>query len=182
MGNYISSMISSALNGLVGTKPVRIIMIGLDAAGKTTVLYKLKLGEVVTTIPTIGFNVESVKYKNIEFVLWDVGGQGRIRALWKHYFQNTQAIVYIVDAADTDRVDETRDMLNEVLSSDELTGAPLIVLANKQDLPGALTASELTQRLGLNTLRGRRWYIQACCATSGDGLYEGLDWLAKEVK
>ena len=87
-----------------------------------------------------------------------------------------------MDAADTDRIDESRDRLNEVLSSDELNGAPLIVLANKQDLPGAMRTSELTQRLGLNTLRGRRWYIQACCAPSGDGLYEGLDWLAKEVK
>jgi signal recognition particle receptor subunit beta len=97
-------------------------------------------------------------------------------------FQNTQGIIYVVDSADADRVDESRERLNEVLSSDELVGVPLIVLANKQDLPGALNVSEMTQRLGLNTLRGRRWYIQACCAGNGEGLYEGLDWLAKEVR
>jgi signal recognition particle receptor subunit beta len=97
-------------------------------------------------------------------------------------FQNTQGIIYVVDSADVDRVDEARERLNEVLSSDELVGVPLIILANKQDLPCALNVSEMTQRLGLNTLRGRKWYIQACCAGNGEGLYEGLDWLAKEVR
>ena len=67
--------------------------VGLDAAGKTTILYKLKLGEVVTTIPTIGFNVETVEYKNISFTVWDVGGQDKIRPLWRHYFQNTQVSI-----------------------------------------------------------------------------------------
>ncbi|GBO22853.1 ADP-ribosylation factor 4 [Araneus ventricosus] len=82
--------ISSIFNRLFGKKQVRILMVGLDAAGKTTILYKLKLGEIVTTIPTIGFNVETVEYKNICFTVWDVGGQDKIRPLWRHYFQNTQ--------------------------------------------------------------------------------------------
>ena len=76
---------------MVGKQEMRILMVGLDAAGKTTILYKLKLGEVVTTIPTIGFNVETVEYKNISFTVWDVGGQDKIRPLWRHYYQNTQA-------------------------------------------------------------------------------------------
>ena len=71
-------------------KEMRILMVGLDAAGKTTILYKLKLGEIVPTIPTIGFNVETVEYKNISFTVWDVGGQDKIRPLWRHYFQNTE--------------------------------------------------------------------------------------------
>lgn len=74
---------------LFSKKEMRILMVGLDAAGKTTILYKLKLGEIVTTIPTIGFNVETVEYKNISFTVWDVGGQDKIRPLWRHYFQNT---------------------------------------------------------------------------------------------
>ena len=73
-------MFSKVFAGLIGKKDVRILMVGLDAAGKTTILYKLKLGEIVTTIPTIGFNVETVEYKNISFTVWDVGGQDKVRA------------------------------------------------------------------------------------------------------
>ena len=99
--------ISSLFGRLFAKKQMRILMVGLDAAGKTTILYKLKLGEIVTTIPTIGnlkiifiriiklinqigFNVETVEYKNISFTVWDVGGQDKIRPLWRHYYQNTQ--------------------------------------------------------------------------------------------
>ena len=72
--------------------------VGLDAAGKTTILYKLKLGEVVTTIPTIGFNVETVHYKNITFTVWDVGGQDKIRPLWRHYYEDAQGLIFVVDS------------------------------------------------------------------------------------
>ncbi|KAL5541449.1 hypothetical protein UlMin_009159 [Ulmus minor] len=85
-------------NRLFAKKDMRILMVGLDAAGKTTILYKLKLGEIVTTIPTIGFNVETVEYKNISFTVWDVGGQDKIRPLWRHYFQNTQGLIFVVDS------------------------------------------------------------------------------------
>uniref|UniRef100_A0A3B5BMM9 ADP-ribosylation factor 4-like n=1 Tax=Stegastes partitus TaxID=144197 RepID=A0A3B5BMM9_9TELE len=149
--------ISSIFGRLFGKKQMRILMVGLDAAGKTTILYKLKLGEIVTTIPTIGFNVETVEYKNISFTVWDVGGQDKIRPLWRHYFQNTQ------------------------LLEDELKDAVLLVFANKQDLPNALTVSELTEKLGLQALRNKTWYIESTCATQGTGLYEGLDWLSKEL-
>jgi len=100
MGLFFSSLFS----GLVGSEEVRILMVGLDAAGKTTILYKLKLGEVVTTIPTIGFNVETVEYKNISFTVWDVGGQDKIRPLWRHYYANTQGIIFVIDSNDRDRV------------------------------------------------------------------------------
>merc|ERR1719449_498061 len=96
---------------LVGKQEMRILMVGLDAAGKTTILYKLKLGEVLTTIPTIGFNVETVEYKNISFTIWDVGGQDKIRPLWRHYYQNTQGIIFVVDSNDRDRIGEARDEL-----------------------------------------------------------------------
>ena len=101
-------MFSKVFAGLIGKKDVRILMVGLDAAGKTTILYKLKLGEIVTTIPTIGFNVETVEYKNISFTVWDVGGQDKIRPLWRHYYQNTQGLIFVVDSSDRDRVDEAR--------------------------------------------------------------------------
>ncbi|KAF2295379.1 hypothetical protein GH714_032706 [Hevea brasiliensis] len=162
-------------------KEMRILMVGLDAAGKTTILYKLKLGEIVTTIPTIGFNVETVEYKNVSFTVWDVGGQDKIRPLWRHYFQNTQGLIFVVDSNDRERISEARDELHRMLSEDELRDATLLVFANKQDLPNAMTVSEITDKLGLHSLRQRRWYIQATCATSGQGLYEGLDWLSSNI-
>jgi len=161
-----------------GKKEMRILMVGLDAAGKTTVLYKLKLGELVTTIPTIGFNVETVQYKNIHFTVWDVGGQDKIRPLWRHYYQNTQGVIFVVDSNDRERVSEASEELQKMLREDELRDAAVLVLANKQDLPNAMSVAEVTDKLGLHSMRNRKWYIQATCATSGDGLYEGLDWLA----
>ncbi|XP_054575093.1 ADP-ribosylation factor 3 isoform X6 [Eptesicus fuscus] len=178
MGNIFGNLLKS----LIGKKEMRILMVGLDAAGKTTILYKLKLGEIVTTIPTIGFNVETVEYKNISFTVWDVGGQDKIRPLWRHYFQNTQGLIFVVDSNDRERVNEAREELMRMLAEDELRDAVLLVFANKQDLPNAMNAAEITDKLGLHSLRHRNWYIQATCATSGDGLYEGLDWLANQLK
>merc|ERR1712107_381551 len=173
---------SKVLGKLFGKKDVRILMVGLDAAGKTTILYKLKLGEIVTTIPTIGFNVETVEYKNISFTVWDVGGQDKIRPLWRHYFQNTQGLIFVVDSNDRERIGEARDELMRMLAEDELREAVLLIFANKHDLPNAMNAAEITDKLGLHSLRNRNWYIQATCATSGDGLYEGLDWLSNQLK
>ena len=172
--------ISNLFSRLFAKKQMRILMVGLDAAGKTTILYKLKLGEIVTTIPTIGFNVETVEYKNISFTVWDVGGQDKIRPLWRHYYQNTQGLIYVVDSSDKERVEESREELHKMLNEDELRDAIVLVFANKQDLPDAVSVSELTQRLKLNELR-RKWYVQAACATQGTGLYEGLDWLSNEL-
>ncbi|XP_053574307.1 ADP-ribosylation factor 1 [Bombina bombina] len=157
MGNIFANL----FKGLFGKKEMRILMVGLDAAGKTTILYKLKLGEIVTTIPTIGFNVETVEYKNISFTVWDVGGQDKIRPLWRHYFQNTQGMLTL------------KSVLN-------VKG--IWKLNANLDLPNAMNAAEITDKVGLHSLRHRNWYIQATCATSGDGLYEGLDWLSNQLK
>ncbi|ETO18447.1 ADP-ribosylation factor, partial [Reticulomyxa filosa] len=198
----------------------RALMIGLDASGKTTILYKLKLGETVTTIPTIGFNVEDVTYKNAKITFWDVGGQlhcntytiydcplfyetrpnitfllfaclcfffqkkkkrERIRPLWRHYYQNTSLIVFVVDSSDRERIDEVGHELSRVLAEDELRNAPLLVWANKQDLPNRLDPDTIAKRLGLTTLKTRPWHIQGCCAVTNDGLYEGIEWFLQVV-
>merc|ERR1719429_737623 len=121
---------------MIGKQDMRILMVGLDAAGKTTVLYKLKLGEVVTTIPTIGFNVETVEYRNLNFTVWDVGGQDRIRPLWRHYFTGTNAVIYVVDSNDRDRTEDAREdareELTKMLNEYEMRDAVLLVFANKQ--------------------------------------------------
>ncbi|MES1917164.1 MAG: hypothetical protein MHM6MM_008920 [Cercozoa sp. M6MM] len=185
MGNLLSSIVKM----FSGMDESRLIVVGLDAAGKTTLLYNLKLGQNIVTIPTIGFNVERLQYKNLEFEAWDIGGQEHIRKLWHHYFQNTDGIIFVVDSSDGERIDQTdpstgnaKEELSAVLSSDELRGVPLLVMANKQDLPGAVGVSELTERLALDQLRDRKWHAQACIATTGDGIYEGLDWLADAVR
>lgn len=172
--------ISSILNRLFNKKQVRILMIGLDSAGKTTILYKLKLGEIVTTVPTIGFNVESVVYKNICFTVWDIGGQDKIRSLWRHYYQNTNGIIFVVDSSDRERIDKARVELEKLIELIELREAVLLIFANKQDLPNSMSASELYEKLDLKKIKNREWFIQGTCATSGYGLCEGLDWLSNE--
>ena len=171
----------SVFKRLFSKKEMRILMVGLDAAGKTTILYKLKLGEIVTTIPTIGFNVETVEYKNINFTVWDVGGQDKIRPLWRHYYQNTQGIIFVVDSNDRERAEDAREELHRMLNEPELSDAVLLVFANKQDLPKAMKPADVAEKLGLSSLRTRVWHIQGCCATTGDGLYEGLDWLVETL-
>ncbi|GAM23588.1 hypothetical protein SAMD00019534_067630 [Acytostelium subglobosum LB1] len=177
MGSAFGKLFAS----FFGKKDMRILMVGLDAAGKTTILYKLKLGEIVTTIPTIGFNVETVEFRNISFTVWDVGGQDKIRPLWRHYFQNTQGLIFVVDSNDRERTQEACDELQKMLNEDELRDAVLLVFCNKQDLPNAMSVAEVTDKLNLHSLRQRKWYIQSTCATSGDGLYEGLDWLSNTL-
>ncbi|XP_066526734.1 ADP-ribosylation factor 4-like [Hoplias malabaricus] len=177
----MGTIISSIFLRFTEKKQLRILMVGLDAAGKTTVLYKLKLGEVVTTIPTLGFNVETVEYRNISFTVWDVGGQDVIRRLWRHYYHNTSGLIFVVDSNDPERITEASEELQKMLQEDELRDAVVLVLANKQDLPKAMPVLEITERMGLDTMRGRNWYVQPACAVSGSGLFEGLDWLSTQL-
>ena len=156
-------IISKIFDRIEKKKDVRILMVGLDAAGKTTILYKLKLGEVVTTIPTIGFNVETVEYKNINFTVWDVGGQDKIRPLWRHYYQNANALVFVVDSNDRDRIGEAKEELNKMLGEEELKDAVLLVFANKMDLPNAMSAAEVSEKLELNTKNNRQWSKDGFC-------------------
>jgi small GTP-binding protein len=173
MGGYISRIFKK--------EEIRILIQGLDAAGKTTILYKLKLGEVVTTIPTIGFNVETISYKNIDITCWDVGGRDKIRPLWRHYYKNTNALIWVVDSNDVERMEVTKDEMMRTLKEDELNYIPLLVYCNKQDLPNAMSSLNVAEALELNKFT-RSWFIQGCSATSGDGLYDGLDWLSTAIR
>ncbi|PWA16228.1 hypothetical protein CCH79_00004489 [Gambusia affinis] len=154
------------LSKIFGNKEMRILMLGLDAAGKTTILYKLKLGQSVTTIPTVGFNVETVTYKNVKFNVWDVGGQDKIRPLWRHYYTGTQGLIFVVDCADRDRIDEARQELHRIINDREMRDAMILIFANKQDLPDAMKPHEIQEKLGLTRIRDRNWYVQPSCATT----------------
>ncbi|XP_053723065.1 uncharacterized protein LOC128760097 [Synchiropus splendidus] len=176
----MGTVLSFLLSRLTAKTPVRILMVGLDAAGKTTLLYRLKLAEVVTTIPTLGFNVETVEYKNISFTVWDVGGQTIIRPLWRHYYTNTQGLIFVVDSNDRERIKEAAEELHQLLDEHELKNVAVLVFANKQDLPMAMSSSDVTEALGLSRV-SQPWLVQSSCAVSGSGLAEGLDWLSKEI-
>nr|XP_027193264.1 uncharacterized protein LOC101504564 [Cicer arietinum] len=165
-----------------GSSEMRVVMLGLDAAGKTTILYKLHIGEVLSTVPTIGFNVEKVQYKNVVFTVWDVGGQEKLRPLWRHYFNNTDGLIYVVDSLDRERIGQAKQEFQAIINDPFMLNSVILVFANKQDLRGAMTAMEVCEGLGLFQLRNRKWHIQGTCALKGDGLYEGLDWLASTLK
>ncbi|CAF1165478.1 unnamed protein product [Adineta steineri] len=162
----------------------RILMLGLDAAGKTTILYKVKLNENLETLPTIGFNVERVSpCRGVSFEVWDVGGQENIRRLWRHYYSNTDGLIFVIDSNDQERIDEAREELHGILSAPDMSSVPLVVLANKQDLPNAMKTSDIAQKLGLNTLGGKhKWFIQPACAVTGDGLLEGMLEMSNLIK
>jgi len=170
------------LSKIFGNREMRILMLGLDAAGKTTILYKLKLGQSVTTIPTVGFNVETVTYIKVKFNVWDVGGQDKIRPLWRHYYTGTHGLIFVVDCADRDRIDEARMELHRIINDREMRDAIILIFANKQDLPDAMKPHEIQEKLGLTRISDRSWYVQPACATTGDGLYEGLTWLTMNHK
>ena len=154
---------------LLGKKNVRILMVGLDAAGKTTVLYQLKMGETVKTIPTIGFNVETLEYKGLCFTMWDVGGQDKLRPLWKHYYQNTDGLIFVVDSNDGERIPFASNELKKILAEEEMKDCCVLVLANKQDLSGALSPTEVTKKMDMEILKEEL------------GLFKGLRLLLDKV-
>ena len=152
-------------------------------------LYTLKAGEVRTDIPTIGLNVKTLKIRGklslTTMVSWDLGGRGNMRPFWRAYFQgyeNVDALVFMVDSSDLKRMKEARMELDNMLREDGLLEKPLLVFANKQDLPGALSVPEVVDKLGLHGIRNRQWYIQESVATEGKGLTDGLEWLTRELQ
>ncbi|PWA47773.1 ADP-ribosylation factor 1 [Artemisia annua] len=171
----------SRVRQLLARRDIKILMLGLDDSGKTTILFKLKLGDFVATVPTIGFNVEALEYKNIRFTVWDVGGQDTIRPLWKHYYRNTHALIFVVDSHNKRRIYQARNELHRLLHEDELRDATILVFANKQDLPNAMHVSEVVDKLKLHSISQHRWHIQSTSATTGQGLYEGLTWLTSNI-
>jgi ADP-ribosylation factor-like protein 1 len=175
-------LFSRVFSKLFGSKEVRILILGLDNAGKTTILYRLQAGEVVQTIPTIGFNVETVQFKNIKLQVWDLGGQTSIRPYWRCYYPNTNGIIYVVDSCDRDRLPDAEQELRLMLEEEELNNVTLLVLANKQDLPEALSSAEVSEGLGLTGIRNRQWAIFQTSALKGTGIQDGLDWLTNVLQ
>ncbi|CAG5120087.1 unnamed protein product [Candidula unifasciata] len=158
---------------------LRILLLGLDNAGKTTLLKVLASEDISHITPTQGFNIKSVQSKGFKLNVWDIGGQRRIRPYWKNYFENTDLLIYVIDSSDRKRFEETGDELTELLEEEKLAGVPVLIFANKQDLLTAAKASEIAEGLNLNAIRDREWQIQACSALTGEGVKEGVEWMTK---
>ena len=187
---------------LFGRRRIRVLMIGLDGSGKTSILYKLLTGVLVTTIPTVGYNLETVRHKNTSFEVWDAGGQQSIRAIWRMYYLKSRALIFVVDCNERERIKEAKSELDLALDNVDLGNAALLVMANKQvpstdihvqaahfslihypqDLPSAMSAADITEQLGLRSITNRKWHVHETCAPSGEGISDAFDWLVAAVR
>jgi|EP00002_Diphylleia_rotans_P009908 ADP-ribosylation factor-like protein 3 len=158
-------------------REVRILLLGLDNAGKTTILKTLSEEDITHIMPTQGFNIKSLVRDNFKLNVWDIGGQKTIRPYWRNYFDQTDALVFVIDSADKARLEESGIELNLLLEEEKMAGVPVLIFANKQDLINAATAEEITTSLSLHSIRGRPWQIQACSAKKNEGLSEGMEWI-----
>jgi ADP-ribosylation factor-like protein 2 len=163
-------------------REVRVLILGLDNAGKTTIVKKLNGEDIDTISPTLGFNISALDHKDYKLNLWDIGGQSSIRAYWRNYFEETDALIWVVDSADRLRFEDCRQELHKLLLEERLAGATLLVLSNKQDLRGAAACSEIAEQLHLKEISGsHHWRIMACSAVTGLNLASGFDWLLDDV-
>lgn len=164
-------------------KEVRLLILGLDNAGKTTILKKFNGEDIHSISPTLGFNIQTLEYSGYKLNVWDVGGQKTIRSYWRNYFEATDGLIWVVDSADKRRLRDCKEELHSLLSQEKLAGASLLIFANKQDLEGALTAEGIAEALELSgdAFRTRHWAIKPCSAVTGDGLVEGIDWMISDI-
>ena len=164
-------------------RTLRLLILGLDNAGKTTVLKKFNGSDISTIEPTLGFDIKTLDHRGYRLNCWDVGGQSTIRSYWRNYFEETDGLVWVVDSADPGRFPDCRRELEQVLSQEKLSGATVLVFANKQDLVGAASVEEIAKALGLDgegAGENRHWMILPCSAVTGKGLLEGMDWMVDD--
>jgi len=183
IGSCLQKMgILSMLRGLrKDDRQARILILGLDNAGKTTILRKLSDEKITNVMPTQGFNIKTIVQDGFRLNLWDIGGQQQVRQYWRNYFDGSDALVYVIDSADRRPTTESGVELAKLLDEKELLGVSLLIFANKQDLLTALTPQDLADAMQLQNIRDRPWHIQACSAKDGSGINEGLHWLLNSI-
>ncbi|KAH8985878.1 GTP-binding protein [Lactarius akahatsu] len=167
-------------------KEMRVLFLGLDNAGKTTILKKLNGEDITGVSPTLGFNIKTFVHGHYTLNIWDVGGQRTLRPYWRNYFEQTDALVWVVDSGDRLRMSDCKQELHSLLLEDRLAGASLLVFANKQDIQGSMTGKEIEQAhflkvLDLPGIKSHQWSIVSCSAVTGHNLLEGLNWVVGEV-
>ena len=175
-------MIAQALG--MRREKARILVIGLDNSGKTTLINHLrpKKASVTEVVPTVGFQVEEFTKHGLAFTISDMSGQGRYRSLWEEYYSDVQAIVFVVDTTDQIRICVAKDELDSLLAHPEMASAPILLFANKMDLPAALSAVDCMGVLELGRITENPWHITESNAITGEGVDEGISWLAEHIR
>ena len=169
------------------SRELRVLFLGLDNAGKTTILKRLlnhTQDSIESVSPTLGFSINTFTHAGYTLNVWDVGGQRSLRPYWKNYFERTDCLVWVVDSCDRARIDDCRTELNALLGQERLAGATVLIFANKQDLAGAMGVDQIRSALGLdqhNLASTHAWKIQPCSAYTGLNLVAGLDWAVQDV-
>lgn len=162
--------------------PARILLLGLDSVGKTTILYRMHLNQGIHTIPTIGFNVETLEpIEGLRLHVWDIGGQDKLRGIWKFYIKNCEGLFYVVDSSDRERIDLARNELYSLLDFEDMKKIPVIIIANKQDIPTSMTLQEIERYMRLGEIKNP-YHLYGTCATTGEGLYKAFSHMTEIIK
>mmetsp|Transcript_2773 Transcript_2773/g.6943 ORF Transcript_2773/g.6943 Transcript_2773/m.6943 type:complete len:179 (+) Transcript_2773:184-720(+) len=167
-----------------GKQQVQVLVVGLDASGKSTIIEKLKpdAHQNMEIAPTVGFNVDEFQKGSVNFKVFDMSGAGRYRNLWEKYYRDAQGIIYVIDSADKIRMCVVKDELDQLLAHKDLSKVPLLFFSNKMDIPHSLTAPDVALALRLEDIKDRPVNIVPSNALTGEGLDRGIDWLAGQVK
>ncbi|TFK07801.1 coiled-coil domain-containing protein 147 [Platysternon megacephalum] len=165
-------------------------MVGLDNAGKTATVKGIQGESPEDVAPTVGFSKIDLKQGRFEVTIFDLGGGKRIRGIWKNYYAEAYGIIFVVDSSDTERMEETKETMTEVLRHPRISGKPILVLANKQDREGALAEADVIECLSLEKLVNEHkclCQIEPCSAVMGYGkkidksIRKGLYWLLHTI-
>ncbi|TVY46587.1 ADP-ribosylation factor-like protein [Lachnellula occidentalis] len=175
-------MLSILRKARLKDKEMRILMLGLDNAGKTTIVKKIMGEDVNSVSPTLGFIIKTIDYEGYSHHCRDVGGQKTLRSYWRNYFEKTDALIWVVDATDRLRIEDCKEELHGLLQEERLSGASLLVFANKTDVNGCMDEAEIQQGLQLNDIKTHKWHIIRCSAITGANLQEGLAWVVQDAK
>lgn len=164
-------------------REMRILMLGLDNAGKTTCVKKFCGKDTSSISPTLGFQITAFTFKGCTLNVWDVGGQQSLRSYWRNYFESTDGLMWVVDSNDADRLLDCKQELHSLLQEERLAGASLMIFLNKRDIPTALSVEDIERILDVDALRkGRRHvHLCACSAKTGEGLLEGMEWIVQDI-
>ncbi|EHY54103.1 ADP-ribosylation factor-like protein 2 [Exophiala dermatitidis] len=175
-------MLSILRKARLKDKEMRILMLGLDNAGKTTIVKKIMNEDVNTVSPTLGFIIKTIDFGGYKLNIWDVGGQKTIRSYWRNYFEKTDALIWVVDATDRLRIEDCKEELKGLLVEERLAGASLLVFLNKIDVSGCMDVAEVTKALELEKIRTHHWTVVPCSAMTGENLEKGLEWVVQDAK
>ncbi|CAF9906930.1 MAG: ADP-ribosylation factor-like protein 2 [Gomphillus americanus] len=175
-------MLSILRKARLKDKEMRILMLGLDNAGKTTIVKRIMQEDINTVSPTLGFIIKTIDYHGYKLNIWDVGGQKTLRSYWRNYFEKTDALIWVVDATDRLRVEDCKDELAGLLVEERLMGASLLVFLNKTDIDDCMTREEIEQALDLPSIKTHHWTVLPCSAVTGNNLNGGLDWVIEDAR